>query len=81
MGGSASESDADAQGLVIRIDPTACRAAGECVFRAPGSFELRDDHKAHYIEGSTDGADAIVTAARSCPNFAISVKRGGRELA
>ena len=70
-----------ATALEIRIDTAACRAAGECVSRAPESFAIGDDAKARWIESSRESAEQIIAAARSCPNFAISVCRDGRELA
>ena len=67
--------------LDVRIDSQACRSAGECVLRAPGSFEIADDGTAQLNENSRESADVIIAAARSCPNFAISVRQNGRELA
>jgi ferredoxin len=71
----------DLDQLEVRVDPEACRAAGECVLRAPGSFEITQLGAAQLIESSGESAGAIIAAARSCPNFAISVRRDGRELA
>ena len=71
----------DLSQLDVRIDAKACRSAGECVLRAPATFALTDEGKARLIASSRESADVIVAAARSCPNFAISVRRHGRELA
>ncbi len=66
--------------LEIRIDREACRGAGECVFRAPGSFALDDADRA-VVRGAGDDPDArIVEAARACPHFAIQVLRDGERV-
>jgi len=83
MAGAPPESDggSNASPLEIIVDPTACRAAGECVFRAPSTFALGEDDKAHGIRNNSETSSVILAAACSCPNCAISVRRDGRELA
>ncbi len=78
--------------LEIEIDRSACHGVGECVLRAGRSFALDDDDRAKLILPAA-GSDSIprsaanrdddlvvLTAARACPNFAISVSRGGVRL-
>ena len=65
--------------IEISIDSEACRAAGECVLRAPESFAIGGDGKAHWTEASAPNSERTLAAARSCPNFAISVRREGRD--
>ena len=70
--------------IEIEIDRTACRGAGECVFRAERTFALDGDGHAKLIspDTATDPTDeqVVLAAARACPNFAISVRRGGCRL-
>ncbi len=66
--------------LHIHIDRTACRGAAECFFRAPKTFELDDEGKASVRDPREDDDETVLSAARSCPNFAISVRLSGREL-
>jgi len=69
------------RGLEIRIDREACRGAAECLFRAPGTFELDERNRARVREQTTDSPADILMAARSCPNFAIRVEEAGKVLA
>lgn len=64
----------------IRIDREACRGSRQCVHRAPATFALDADDRARVADARGDPPDAILTAARSCPNFAIRVHDGEREL-
>jgi ferredoxin len=66
--------------LQVSIDTESCRGAGECVFRAPGTFALSAADRAVLREGSADEEAAVLDAARSCPHFAISVRRGGSQI-
>jgi len=66
--------------LEVRVDRDACRGAGECVFRAPASFALDAEGKSVPSEPPADPEEVVLAAARSCPHFAIAVRRGGRAL-
>lgn len=66
--------------LEIRIDGQACRGAGECVFRAPGSFAFNERDRGVVRPAPSDDEETILAAARSCPHFAISVRRGAEKL-
>jgi len=76
-------------GLEIEIDRNACCGVGECVLRANRTFALDDSDRAKLISPldshrqpapDTDGEPMVLAAARACPNFAISVSRGGVRL-
>ena len=51
-----------------------------CLRRAPGTFSSDDAGRAVVSDPAGDGEAAILEAAQSCPNFAIHLRRDGREL-
>ena len=65
------------KGLVVRVDREACTGAGVCAQRAPHTFSLDAERKAGVAEPPADPEEAILGAARSCPNFAIELLRDG----
>jgi len=76
-------------GLEIEIDRNACCGVGECVLRADRTFALDDEDCAKLLSPldphfqfapDADGERGVLAAARACPNFAISVSRGGVRL-
>ncbi len=67
--------------LEIGIDRGRCRGAAECLYRAPGTFALDALGKSIVTDPTGDEEMTILAAARSCPNFAIEVKREGKKLA
>ena len=70
--------------LEIEINRAVCRGAGECLLRAERTFALDDDDRAKLIspgsDSNPDDEQVVLAAARACPNFAISVSRGGARL-
>jgi ferredoxin len=66
--------------LEIRIDRDACSGARACVLRAAASFALDASRKAVALDPPGDPEDAILAAARSCPNFAIELTRDGKPV-
>jgi ferredoxin len=62
------------------IDRGMCMGAGECVFIAGSVFQLDTEHKAVVIDDKAGDEAAILNAAASCPNFAISVFRDERPV-
>ena len=66
--------------LEIRIDLAECRGAGECVYRAPGTFALGSADRSEVIDPEGDPEARILAAARACPHFAITVQRDGERL-
>lgn len=69
-----------AEPLEIRIDTGECQGAGECVYRAAGTFALGSDGRSTVIDPRGDEPDVILGAARACPHFAITVMRGNERL-
>jgi ferredoxin len=67
--------------LEIRADLAACRGARACVRRAPATFSLDAQRKVVITRQPGDAEHAILDAARACPNFALTVFRGGEQLA
>jgi ferredoxin len=67
-------------GMEIEIDRDACMGSGNCVYTAPGVFELDDDSIARVVDPDAASEEAIVTAARQCPTHAITVRRDGEAL-
>ena len=66
--------------LEVRVDRDACLGARVCLRRAPGTFSSDDAGRAVVSDPAGDGEAAILEAAQSCPNFAIHLRRDGREL-
>ena len=66
--------------IEIDIDRDACMGSGNCVFAAPGVFELDDDSVARVVNLEASPEEAVVTAARQCPTHAITVRRGGEAV-
>ena len=53
------------------VDRRACQGSGECVYRAPASFELDADGRAVALDPAGDPPERVADAVRSCPHFAI----------
>lgn len=66
--------------LQIHVDRDACTGARACALRAPGTFALDAEHKAVVAEPPGDPEAAILAAARSCPNFAIELRKDGEPI-
>lgn len=64
-------------GLEVHVDRDACTGARACVLRAPATFSLDARGKAVAAVPAGDPEPALLAAARSCPNFAIELRRGG----
>jgi ferredoxin len=67
-------------GIRIDIDRDACMGSGNCVFAAPGVFELDDDSVARVVNPDAAPEEAVLTAARQCPTHAITVRRDGEVI-
>jgi len=59
----------------IEIDREACMGSGNCLFWAPGVFDLDDDGIAVVIDPEGAPEDRIVLAADGCPTRAITLIR------
>ena len=67
-------------GLEVDIDRDACMGSGQCVFAAPGTFDLDDDSIAVVVDPAAAPEDQVILAGRSCPAHAITVRRDGVPL-
>lgn len=59
--------------LEIAIDRDLCIGSGNCVYEAPGVFDLDDDAIAVVVDPAGAPPDMVVAAARKCPARAITV--------
>jgi ferredoxin len=66
--------------LETEIDRDLCMGSGNCVFAAPGAFDLDEDSIAFVVDPAGAPLDQVVDAARNCPTGAISVRQDGTEL-
>ena len=67
-------------GLEVEIDRDLCMGSGNCVYEAPGVFNLDGDSVAFVVDPAASPEDLVVAAARKCPTHAISVRRDGVTL-
>jgi ferredoxin len=61
--------------LDVEIDRDVCMGSGNCVYEAPGAFDLDDDTIAFVVDPSGAPEQKIIAAARKCPTHAITVRR------
>jgi ferredoxin len=66
--------------IEIDVDRDVCMGSGNCVFTAPGVFELDDDSIARVADPEAAPEGAVLTAARQCPTHAITVRRHGETV-
>ena len=66
--------------LEVEIDRDVCMGSGNCVFEAPGAFELDDDMIAVVADPAAAPEHQVVDAARKCPTRAITLRRDGVDL-
>lgn len=69
------------QGIEIRIDTEVCMGSGNCVYWAPGSFDLADDGHAVVLDPMATDEDRLWVAVEGCPVGAISLWRDGQRMA
>lgn len=62
--------------LRITIDTTKCMGSGNCLFWAPGVFDLGPDDLAVVVDPTAATERQIAQAVEGCPTQAISVQRG-----
>ncbi len=67
-------------GLEVEIDRDVCMGSGNCVYEAPGAFDLDDDSVAMVVDPAGAPEEQVVAAARKCPTHAITVRRDGVRL-
>jgi ferredoxin len=64
----------------IVVDLNRCQAYGQCVFLAPGVFELHGEEALMYNPGPDERERLpVLRAAAACPVQAIQVERTGQE--
>jgi ferredoxin len=69
--------------VVVRIviDRERCVGSGNCLYWAPGTFDLGDDGISMVVDPSGDDVDRIRVAAEGCPTRAISLEdRAGPDV-
>ncbi len=66
--------------LEVEIDRDVCMGSGNCVYAAPGVFDLDDDSVAFVLDPTGSPEDKVVAAARNCPTHAITLRRNGEAL-
>jgi len=54
--------------------------SGNCMYEAPGVFELDDDGISYVVDPDASAQHTIVAAASKCPTHAITVRRDGVAL-
>jgi ferredoxin len=67
-------------GLEVEIDRDVCMGSGNCIFEAPGVFDLDGDSVSYVVDPAASPEEAIIAAARQCPTHAITVRRGDVKL-
>jgi ferredoxin len=61
-------------GLHVEIDRDLCMGSGNCVYEAPGVFDLDEDGIAYVADVTAAPEEAVTAAARKCPTQAITVR-------
>jgi ferredoxin len=64
-------------GLEVEIDREICMGSGNCLYEAPGAFDLDDDSIAFVIDPAGSPEDKVIAAAQRCPTHAIKLRRDG----
>lgn len=64
----------DASNYIVEYDINKCIGAASCAAIAPLTFFMNEENKAELVEdGTWDEDDLILSAAQSCPVFAIKI--------
>lgn len=61
--------------LEVDIDRDVCMGSGNCVYEAPGAFDLDDDSIATVVDPGAAPEEQVLAAARKCPTRAITIRR------
>lgn len=69
-----------AHGIEVRIDTEACMGSGNCLFWAPGTFDLDDHGHAMLLDPEATDEERLRVVADGCPVGAISLWRDGRPV-
>ena len=57
----------------VAIDREVCMGSGNCLYEAPGVFDLDGDGVALVLDAAGSSEENILAAARKCPTHAITV--------
>ena len=57
--------------LIVSIDQSRCRGAGNCVHIAPTVFQLDEENVAYVLDPTSVDDETLLDAARACPTDAI----------
>jgi ferredoxin len=60
--------------LEVEIDRDLCMGSGNCVYEAPGAFDLDEDGIAVVVDPAGAPEDKVRAAARNCPTRAITIR-------
>jgi ferredoxin len=66
--------------MEVEVDRALCMGSGNCVFEAPGAFELDDDGISVPVDPGAVSEDKLIDTARACPTSAIRVLRDGAKV-
>jgi ferredoxin len=66
--------------IQVEIDRDLCMGSGNCVYEAPGAFDLDGDSISFVVDVAAVPEEELVAAARNCPTHAITVRREGVDL-
>jgi len=61
--------------LEVEIDRDVCMGSGNCIYEAPGVFDLDEDGVAFVVDPASSPEDKVIAAERKCPTHAITVRR------
>jgi ferredoxin len=67
-------------GLEVSIDRDLCMGSGNCVYEAPGAYDLDEDGISVVADVGAAPEERVIDAAKKCPTRAISVHRDGEKL-
>jgi ferredoxin len=67
-------------GLDVEIDRDLCMGSGNCVYEAPGVFDLDEDSVAFVVDPTASPEETILAAAERCPTHAITIRPDGPAL-
>ena len=62
--------------MKVQVSADKCMGSGNCLFWAPGAFELGDDGIAFVVDLDAATERQIMQAVEGCPTQAISVSEG-----
>jgi ferredoxin len=63
--------------IEVEIDRDVCMGSGNCLYHAPGAFDLDDDGIAHVVDPAGVPLDKLLEAEKHCPTGAITVRQHG----